>query len=65
LNNLQMCTLSPSEVDSFNKLLESNGSPISNDEYKRLTYRCNPEVSFQTYYDFMANYNNTFKAKLK
>lgn len=65
LTNLPMVTLSTADVDSFNKLMESNGSPISGDEYKSLTYRFNPDVNYQTYFDFLANYDKTFAAKLK
>lgn len=65
LTNLPMVTLSAQDVDAFNKLMESNGSPISADEYKSLTYRFNPDVTYQTYFDFLANYGQTFAAKLK
>lgn len=63
--NLPMCTLAPDQAGAFIKLLENNESPISDEEYQSLTYRFNPEVSYQTFFDFITNYNETFSAKLK
>ena len=46
-DHLKMVVLTPDKAQAFIDLMESNGSPISEDEYKSLTYRNNPDVSFQ------------------
>jgi methyl-accepting chemotaxis protein len=65
LKNLQMVDLPVEKAQKYIDMMAANGSPISQDEYKSLLYRYNPNVSYQTYYDFLANYSKTFMEKLQ
>ncbi len=63
--NLQMVNLAIEDAQAFIDMMKENKSPISDDEYKSLTYRYNPDVSYQTISDFLANYPDTFLAKIQ
>lgn len=61
----QLVDLPADKAKAFIDMMSANGSPISEDEYKSLLYRYNPDVSYKTYEDFLANYSKMFVAKLK
>ncbi|MCM8709965.1 substrate-binding domain-containing protein [Clostridium sp. SYSU_GA19001] len=63
--NLKMATLTADKAQAFIDLMKADKSPISEQEYKNLTYRYNPNVSYQTYKDFIGNYDKIFMEKLK
>lgn len=63
--NLQMVDLPKDKAQKYIDLMAANGSPISKEEYQKLLFRYNPDVSYQTYMDFLSSYSDTFMAKLK
>jgi ribose transport system substrate-binding protein len=64
-NHLEMVVIDKSNAQQYIDLMNSTGEIITADEYRSLLYRYNPDVDYQTYYDFIANYNEMVSAKLK
>ncbi len=55
LTNLQMILLPADRVDDYTKYW-IDGNPLTEEQYKSLMWRYNPDVSYQTFYDICENF---------
>lgn len=62
-NHLSMVAVNKDTAKAYMDFVAGGGSMISPEEYQNLLYRFNPDVNYQTYYDFIENYESIVVGK--